>query len=171
VHPNTYCPGKQKFMKNIYLVRHGESLANVDRAIHATIPDHKIPLSDRGMQQATDAGAELVTLLPQGINTRVRIWVSPYLRTRQTANQIAKELSNYFNNIDMREHINLCEQQFGLFDGIPDEELAMKASFGRECRSGSQGSMWRSECTKPLEHFTVMQKNTASKTSSSYATA
>jgi broad specificity phosphatase PhoE len=24
---------------------------------------------------------------------------------------------------DVREHINLCEQQFGLFDGIPDEEL------------------------------------------------
>ena len=27
------------------------------------------------------------------------------------------------HDADYREHVNLCEQQFGLFDGIPDDEL------------------------------------------------
>jgi broad specificity phosphatase PhoE len=27
---------------------------------------------------------------------------------------------------DQREHIMLCEQQFGLFDGVPDEELPQR---------------------------------------------
>jgi 2,3-bisphosphoglycerate-dependent phosphoglycerate mutase len=110
-------------MKNIYLVRHGQSMANVDKVVHADKPDHAIPLSALGEQQATAAGAALRDIIQGDENTRVRIWTSPYKRTRDTADRLQAELTSRFKNMDRREHIMLCEQQFGLFDGIPDEDL------------------------------------------------
>jgi broad specificity phosphatase PhoE len=113
-------------MKNIYLVRHGQSLANIDKAIHAEKPDHAIPLSPLGEQQATAAGHALYDLMVKdGANaeTRTRIWTSPYKRTRDTADLLQAGLAPHFPKMDRREHIMLCEQQFGLFDGIPDADL------------------------------------------------
>lgn len=113
-------------MKNIYLVRHGQSMANVDKAIHADKPDHAIPLSALGRQQATAAGVALRDIIQGDAHTRTRIWTSPYLRTRDTADLLQAQLAEKFTNMDRREHVLLCEQQFGLFDGIPDEDLAKR---------------------------------------------
>jgi len=113
-------------MRNIYLVRHGESVANLDRAIYGTTPDHAIGLSPRGHDQAVAAGEALAELLADQAHEPVRIWTSPYLRTRQTASHIEAALEGRFARLDKREHINLCEQQFGLFDGVPDAELPQR---------------------------------------------
>lgn len=113
-------------MKNIYLVRHGQSLANIDKAINASTPDHAIELSDLGREQARAAGVALGSLLSGEATTPTRIWTSPYLRTRETAKYIQAELAKKFLHLDCKEHINLCEQQFGLFDGIPDDQLASR---------------------------------------------
>lgn len=113
-------------MHNIYLVRHGESVGNVDRSVYKTTPDHAITLSERGHQQAKAAGVALAELLDIPMQSPLRIWASPYFRTRQTAESIATELRPRFKGLDQREHINLCEQQFGLFDGIPDEDLPQR---------------------------------------------
>ena len=40
----------------ILLVRHGESLGNVDPLIDAMTADHAVPLSVRGVEQAREAG-------------------------------------------------------------------------------------------------------------------
>ncbi len=127
----------------IFLVRHGQSMGNVDQSVHLTTADHAIPLSDRGKEQATGAGeflrdfykdlpsvpdyaamresyGDVMRFKPQ----RPRVWTSPYLRTRQTADGICEAMGKHV--LDRREHILLCEQQFGLFDGIPDEELPVK---------------------------------------------
>lgn len=114
---------QSKGIQNIYLVRHGESLANLDVSIYKSVADHAVPLSPKGKQQAHDAGAALVDLLSLPAQEPLRIWTSPYKRTRETADAIEAELKPFFPHLDRREHINLCEQQFGLFDGIPDEEL------------------------------------------------
>ena len=103
----------------IFLVRHGESLGNVDKSVHAKLPDHAISLSERGREQARAAGAFLANYC-RGTD-RIRIWTSPYRRTRETAQHIFDALERY--PVDIREHFNLCEQQFGLFDGISDEDL------------------------------------------------
>lgn len=113
-------------MKNIFLVRHGQSLANVSKTIHATTPDHAIALSGLGEMQAEAAGKYLRTMLPAEDNEKVRIWTSPYRRTRQTADRIEAELAKRFRHLDRLEHINLREQEFGLFDGIEDDELAAR---------------------------------------------
>lgn len=114
-----------KRVKNVYLVRHGQSLANLDVTVYKDTADHAVPLSDRGHRQAKAAGAALRELLKDQLDVPTRIWVSPYLRTRQTADGLEAGIdSAAFKRLDRREHINLCEQQFGLFDGIPDDELA-----------------------------------------------
>ena len=107
----------------IYLVRHGQSLSNVDPAVHQTTADHAIPLSDEGRKQAAKAGAFLADELDVPDIGRIRLWNSPYRRTRETADHIEGQCPWI---ADRREHVLLCEQQFGLFDGIPDEELVKR---------------------------------------------
>lgn len=110
-------------MQNIYLVRHGESEGNIDKRIYERCPDHAIPLSSRGQAQATAAGRALCDIIDLPPSEPLRIWTSPYLRTRQTADLLAEQVRQRYAHVDRREHINLCEQQFGLFDGVPDDEL------------------------------------------------
>src|SRR4051812_47937993 len=107
----------------ILLVRHGESLGNVDPRIHASVADHSVPLSETGVEQAREAGRRIAAHYDASDEERrhVRLWVSPYVRTRQTADALAETAGGYIT--DRKEHILLCEQQFGLFDGIPDHEL------------------------------------------------
>jgi len=124
----------------IFLVRHGESVGNVDIKQYRTTPDFAIPLSERGREQAKAAGEFLrehctglrKCNMPRPDDERPRMWVSPYTRTRQTADVIEEEMwfdatvdapgmagTNRFKLLrDRREHILLVEQQFGLLEGI-----------------------------------------------------
>lgn len=105
----------------IYLVRHGESLGNVDRSVHERMADHAIPLSDRGRQQAVDVGRWL-DWQSASWSTPCRIWTSPYRRARETAELLGMGLACD----GPRDHVLLAEQQFGLFDGVPDDELPLR---------------------------------------------
>ena len=130
----------------ILLVRHGESLGNVDPLIHATTADHAVPLSARGVEQAQEAGRVVDRFYREQLGTdrpHVRLWVSPYLRTRQTADALMQTAGPWVS--DRVEHILLCEQQFGLFDGVPDEELPRRypnefGYYDMQCRFG--GKFW-----------------------------
>ena len=101
-------------------------MGNVHKAVHKELPDHAIPLSDIGKLQAKGAGIRIVRHLmihlgsPSPTNT-CRLWTSPYKRTRQTADGIEETASEWI--CDRKEHVLLCEQQFGLFDGLTDAEL------------------------------------------------
>ena len=105
----------------IYLVRHGQSEANLDKTVNKRLPDHQVELSSEGHRQAAAAGEYLVAALPR--DRRVRILCSPYLRTRQTSAAIEKALTAAGIPFDRREAIELREISFGLFDGIADEDL------------------------------------------------
>ena len=105
---------------HIFLIRHGESIVNIGDNYEKRIPDHLVPLTDTGKQQAREAGRWLLDYCKeQGICLeKARIWRSPYLRTRQTS----EEFNVSLNISDIREDITLVEQQFGLFDCIRDDE-------------------------------------------------
>ena len=130
----------------ILLVRHGESLGNVDPRVHLTTADHAVPLSERGAKQAHRAGEVIAAHCAESFGDsrpHVRLWVSPYLRTRQTADGVAQAAEPWIT--DRVEHILLCEQQFGLFDGVPDEELPERfprehAYYNMQCSFG--GKFW-----------------------------
>ena len=110
-------------MQNIYLIRHGQSKGNVDRTVYQTVADHALPLSDLGWRQAKAAGEAMLSELQRLEGQPVRIWCSPYRRTRETADALQSVFQSQIPQLDRREHINLCEQQFGLFDGLEPEEL------------------------------------------------
>lgn len=140
----------------IFLIRHGESEANLDKGLNASLADHKIRLSERGQEEAKTAGkvltqhlidtiipaelalqaarftrnaaGETVSFLPEGFRPiHFRLWQSPYDRTRQTADGVWSSLQQIADipgiSLDRREDDLLREQSFGLFDGIPDEDL------------------------------------------------
>ena len=64
----------------IILLRHAESLGNVDELAYTRTPDHALPLTPLGERQALAAGPAVRELLPGP----VAAYVSPYTRTRRT---------------------------------------------------------------------------------------
>src|SRR5262249_14972901 len=105
----------------IFLIRHGQSEANLDKTVNARLPDHRIQLSQAGREQAAAVGAYLAGSLRE--TGRVRILCSPYVRARQTSEAIEQALTAAAIKFDRREAVELRELQFGLFDGIADEDL------------------------------------------------
>jgi broad specificity phosphatase PhoE len=108
----------------ILLVRHGESAGNVDPGLHRWMADHAIPLSTRGHEQVLEAGRKIDAFYQEAHGAErphVRLWVSPYKRTRETADGLEQTAGRWVT--DRREHVLLCEQQFGLFDGVEDDDL------------------------------------------------
>jgi len=105
---------------HIFLIRHGESLTNTGDNFIDRVPDHIVSLTEKGKQQAYDAGVWLKDYCDKKeIDlSKARIWRSPYLRTRQTCEEFNKSLGI----TDIKEDITLIEQRFGLFDAQPESE-------------------------------------------------
>ena len=81
--------------------------------------DHAIALSARGRKQAEAAAGHVNGLLKSDSVTA--LWSSPYRRARETAGLIAAGVAGQIHH--RMESVLLCEQQFGLFSGVPDAEL------------------------------------------------
>lgn len=109
---------------HIFLIRHGESEASAGENYIKRTPDHLVPLTEKGIMQSRRNGEWLAAYCREhGVDlSHARIWRSPYLRTRQTSDEFNKALG--IN--DIREDITLAEQQFGLFDSLPEEEWQRK---------------------------------------------
>ncbi len=105
---------------HLFLIRHGESIANAGENYERRLPDHLVSLTEQGKQQAYESGLWLKNYCDtNGISLEgARIWRSPFLRTRQTSEEFNRSLQIP----DIREDITLTEQQFGLFDSIPEEQ-------------------------------------------------
>lgn len=113
---------------HIFLIRHGESVANVGANYEARLPDHLVPLTERGREEARREGEWLADYCRRrGLDlSRARLWRSPYRRTRETAEEFNRSLGIR----EVREDITLVEQQYGLFDSLPTE--AWEREYPRE---------------------------------------
>jgi broad specificity phosphatase PhoE len=92
----------------IILIRHGESIANIDKSRHGQQPDYTMHLTDAGKQQAVNVGRDLHSLIN---GESAFFYVSPYWRTRETFEGIAKSMQN--EKICYREEPRLREQEWG----------------------------------------------------------
>jgi broad specificity phosphatase PhoE len=72
------------------LLRHAESLGNVDELAYTRIPDHALPLTEKGRREVVAVAPEIVRLLD---GARPAGYVSPYLRTRETLRLLDIEAS------------------------------------------------------------------------------
>lgn len=93
--------------QRILLIRHAESEGNVDRIVHATVPDWKIPLTAKGREHARETGLKLQSIL----NEPTAFYVSPYLWTKQTFDEIASQFLYRIHSV--KEDPRLVEQAWG----------------------------------------------------------
>ncbi len=89
--------------KKIVLIRHGESLGNVDGSIYESTPDYAVDLTDKGKEQALLAGQTLKKILPG----TTRFYVSPFYRTRRTYDNLKLAFGHGYT---FREDVRLREQ-------------------------------------------------------------
>ena len=71
---STECNYDFRLPKRIILVRHGESLGNVDEGAYADTPDWSIPLTDEGKLQAQHLGGQLKELIGTGLSFIVAVY-------------------------------------------------------------------------------------------------
>lgn len=121
--------------KRIILVRHGESLGNVDSSIHTTTPDHKIPLTQKGIDEARLAGSSIRQFIASSSSSPdwgVYFYVSPYTRTKSTLREVAQPFSKK-HVIGVREECRIREQDFGNFQDKErmDADKKTRQDFGR----------------------------------------
>lgn len=118
-----YTPGVIK-PKRIILVRHEQSLGNIDESAYSHIPDWKIPLTDAGRVHGEITGKAVKELVG---DDPVYFYTSPYLRTKETC-QLILENFDPMRILGVREEPRIVEQQFGNFQ---DEKLMQKAKAER----------------------------------------
>ena len=92
----------------IILIRHGESEGNINRSIYAERPDYALELSEKGKEQAREAGRHLSALIGE---EDVMMYVSPHWRTRMTCEEITLSFSE--TQLKRREEPRLREQEWG----------------------------------------------------------
>ncbi len=102
----------------IYFVRHAQSTANIDANVLKTATNMSIGLSDVGKEQANETGLFLSNHFSP--NDSIKVWNSPYNRTRQTANAIKGSLGKAKLKFSEEESIYIAERQFGLVDDVAD---------------------------------------------------
>ncbi|UJR32230.1 hypothetical protein I4U23_019695 [Adineta vaga] len=95
--------------QHIFLIRHGESQANVDKTLCSRIADSQVELTERGHQQAVEAGEKLHSIIGK---ESMYVYLSPYKRSKQTWMNIRKAFSP-LQIITEREDTRLREQEFG----------------------------------------------------------
>lgn len=113
----------------LYLIRHGQSIANLDKTVYFEEFDHNISLSEQGRTQAKELGQMLSAPL---FGKEIVMYVSPYNRTVETAALISEGLKNtsiksvIYNPI-IREH------EWAMVDNISQAEamLQERETFGR----------------------------------------
>ena len=94
--------------KRIILIRHGESEGNINKRIYNQKPDYSLLLTDKGKQQARAAGNLIKETLG---NEKIKFYVSPLFRTRQTFKHICESFPD--TQYQWQEEPRLREQEWG----------------------------------------------------------
>ncbi len=101
----------------IFGVRHGQSLGQVDPSAYPRLGDPNLPLTELGLAQGHNAGTLLAAYAFASKEQPLTIYTSTCLRARQTAEQIfAVSPGGAFNEIVPDARID--KQKFGLFNGL-----------------------------------------------------
>jgi len=110
--------------QRILLVRHGESLGNVDKRVYAKTPDYALPLTPRGRGQTKRLGKAIRRLIGK---ESIHFYVSPWRRTRETFMGAIGALRR--EQWSATEDPRLREQEFG---HLRDEEARKALQHERE---------------------------------------
>lgn len=99
---------------NIYIVRHGESLATIYSAAFSKIHPPSIPLTEYGYEQAVYAGKKIAADT-QKTGRNIRIYHSPFRRIADSSTAV---IEGYGKDAEIIEEPLLLERDHGSFDGL-----------------------------------------------------
>ena len=108
----------------IFLIRHGESVGNINDKAYGEMQDHNVPLTEWGFEQSVAAGKFLKEFYENRddiADKKLRIWYSPFIRAVQTKDGFIKGFGKKRTD-GVFEDFLLGEQDFGIFSDIPDEK-------------------------------------------------
>lgn len=129
----THLPVSDEAIQRTYLVRHGESTANVyfevdgKKVRYVSGQSTEVPLTDLGRQQITALAEKLGRCFPK--HTKLVLVSSTAQRTKQTAQIIFEELSKTHPNVILASEVyaGLNERHLGAWEGLLKDENYMKA--------------------------------------------
>jgi len=123
------CQKNYQRWHRIILCRHGLSLGNVDPNVYTHTADWRIPLHEKGREQAKAAGKRLAKLLG---DEHCFIYHSPYVRTRQTMEEMISQVPPS-SILNIRSEPRIVEQQFGNFQNFEEVQNSRdeRVKFGR----------------------------------------
>lgn len=103
----------------IIVMRHGESAGNVSPELYCSLPDNIVPLTDKGHEEAKNAGKKLRTKLVKlherdKSEMRIFVMTSPYRRTMETTDGLIDAFDDD-EVTGVRSAVQLREQDFGNF--------------------------------------------------------
>lgn len=120
--------------RRIILVRHGQSLGNVDDSVYTRVADPKVGLTPRGVAEAEGCGRQMREMIEKdgADDWKVYFYVSPYRRGIETLRNLAKAFERS-RIAGVREEPRLREQDFGNFQDKEQMkvEKAVRARYGR----------------------------------------
>jgi len=113
------------------LLRHGESQGNVDQNAYVTTADWRIPITDVGKRQAQEAARQLREKIGEQ-DAKALFYFSPYLRTKQTLDEILP-LFDEDEILGIMEEPRISEQQIGNFQNVQQvlDAKSERSKFGR----------------------------------------
>lgn len=95
---------------NIFVIRHGQSLGNVDKEVYAKTPDYALTLTEEGVAQARVVGQRLREHI--GFD-QFAVYYSPYFRARQTMEEALLAAFPSLDQVEFaREEARLREQEW-----------------------------------------------------------
>lgn len=140
----TELPTSDEAIQRSYLIRHGESTANVyfevdgKKVRYVSGQSTEIPLTDLGRQQITTLAEKLSRCFPK--HAKLVLVSSTAQRTQQTARILFEELSKTHPNVILASEVydGLNERHLGAWEGLLKDENYMKAEAPRKKLSGAE---------------------------------
>lgn len=133
-------------MKRIIFVRHGESEGNVSPELYMVKKDADIQLTDLGISGSKEAGEKIRALIG---NEEVSVFVSPFVRTRQTFEGMRPSL-NIKNKF---EDFRIIEKKWEVFK---DKQLMadfMKSEDFKDFFYRNNGAESQADVFNRVSHF------------------
>lgn len=120
-------------MKNIFLIRHGESEANADYRTLLEKPDCSINLTEKGLKQADTSSSLFFDYIKENYSEYkldIEVVVSSYNRAKQTSKPFIEKLKELKNlkSFIVKNSDSLVEINFGLYSGL-DPKKEYKENF------------------------------------------
>ncbi|XP_065829185.1 uncharacterized protein [Oscarella lobularis] len=103
------------------VVLYSESVGNVDKRLYRTMPDSRMYLTERGVEQARRAGQRIKDIIA---NESIACYISPFTRSKQTFDAVKLAFRN--DQVTWTEEPRIREQEWGNFQDPEKVEEVME---------------------------------------------